>query len=181
MAGDATLIEPNRPHIVRQNFSLPRWPERMNGFTVVLLSDFHYDPFFSVHPLRAAVPLVKGLNPDLIVLAGDFVTAPIVGDDRKAALAAEPCAHLLHEMTAPHGLWAILGNHDADTGPKIVTGALQAEGIQVLANQPLYTTCGLGTVGLPMRLNCPPEITLLTLNRAAGREPEAPTHLLRSG
>ncbi len=31
----------------------------------------------------------------------------------------------------------------------------------------LYTNPGLGTVALPVRLNCPPEITLLTLRRAA--------------
>jgi uncharacterized protein len=30
----------------------------------------------------------------------------------------------------------------------------------------LYTNRGLGTVGLPIRLNCPPEITLITLRRA---------------
>ena len=28
---------------------------------------------------------------------------------------------------------------------------------------PLYTNAGLGTVTVPVRLNCPPEITLLTL------------------
>jgi hypothetical protein len=31
----------------------------------------------------------------------------------------------------------------------------------------LYTNPGLGTVNLPVRLNCPPEITLLTLRRSA--------------
>ncbi len=38
-------------------------------------------------------------------------------------------------MTAPHGLWAVLGNHDAETDPIFVTRALQAESIHVLANQ----------------------------------------------
>jgi predicted MPP superfamily phosphohydrolase len=33
----------------------------------------------------------------------------------------------------------------------------------------LYTTAGLGTVGVPVRLNCPPEITLLTLRHLAGK------------
>jgi len=28
----------------------------------------------------------------------------------------------------------------------------------------LYVNRGLGTVGLPLRLNCPPEITLITLS-----------------
>jgi predicted MPP superfamily phosphohydrolase len=264
LAGDGILLEPNRPRIVRQDFSLPRWPDRLDGFTIALLSDFHYDPYFSIHPLHAAIPLVNRLRPDLIVLAGDFVSMPWVGDDRKAAFAAEPCATLLRRMTAPHGLWAVLGNHDDRTDPEHVTRALQAENIQVLANQSeaierngariwlagvndvlsgtanlsrtlrgvpsgeavvllahepdfadkasrfpidlqlsghshggqvrvpllpplylppmarkyvwgqyrvgpltLYTTAGLGTVGVPVRLNCPPEITILTLRPAA--------------
>jgi len=266
MAGDSILLAPNRPCIVRQDFWLPRWPERMNGFTIALLSDFHYDSYFSVHPLHAAIPLVNGLRPDLVVLTGDFVSVPLVGDDAQGALAAEPCARLLRHMTAPHGLWAVLGNHDANSDPQHVTRALQAEGIQVLANQSvamerdgarfwlagvsdvlsntadlnealrgiarneavvllahepdfadevskfpvdlqlsghshggqvripflpplylpdmarkyvmgsfqvgslaLYTNAGLGTVGAPVRLNCPPEITLLTLHSSIKR------------
>jgi predicted MPP superfamily phosphohydrolase len=264
IAGDAILLAPNRPRIVRQDFFLPRWPERMNGFTVAVLSDFHYDPHFSIHPLRAAIAMVSRLHPDLIALTGDFVSVPLVGDDQKAAFAAEPCARLLRQMTAPHGLWAVMGNHDDGTDPEHVTRALQAENIRVLANHsepieqdgarfwlagvndvmsgtadlsktirvvpageavvllahepdfadeaaqypidlqlsghshggqiripflpPLYlpelakkyvwgtyhvgplmlhTSAGLGTVGVPMRLNCPPEITLLTLRRSA--------------
>jgi uncharacterized protein len=34
---------------------------------------------------------------------------------------------------------------------------------------PLYTNAGLGTVGVPARLNCPPEITLITLRSAPAR------------
>jgi predicted MPP superfamily phosphohydrolase len=34
---------------------------------------------------------------------------------------------------------------------------------------PLYTNAGLGTVGVPLRLNCPPEITLITLNSSPKR------------
>jgi uncharacterized protein len=263
IAGDAILLAPNRPRVVRQEFFLPRWPERLHGFTVAVLSDFHYDPYFSVHPLRAAIAMVNRLRPDLIALTGDFVSVPLVGDERKAAFAAEPCARLLREMIAPHGLWAVMGNHDDGTDPEHVTRALQAENIQVLANQSepieqdgarfwlagvndvisetadltetlrrvpggeavillahepdfadeasqfpidlqlsghshggqiripflpplylpelarkyfwgtyrvgpltLYTSAGLGTVGVPMRLNCPPEITLLTLRRS---------------
>ena len=261
---DGALWEPNRPRIVRKDFFLARWPERMNGFTIALLSDFHYDAHFSVHPLRAAIPLVKSLNPDLIALTGDFVTAPYFGDEAKGAWAAEPCADLLRQLAAPHDLWAVLGNHDWNTDPKRVTGALVAQGIPVLGNQSvaiehdggrfwlagvndplsrtadlpetlknvpsgeavvllahepdyadevcrfpvdlqlsghshggqiripflpplylpsmakkyvlgsyevgplaLYTNAGLGTVGVAMRLNCPPEITLITLRRAS--------------
>jgi len=264
LAADSILLEPNRPRIVRKEIALRRWPERMQGFTIAVLSDFHYDEYFSEHPLRAAIKMVNGLHPDLIVLTGDFVSLRIFGgEEEKSAHAAEPCAALLRQMQAPHGLWAVLGNHDVYTDPDIVTEALRGRGIAVLANQSvpieanggrfwlggvndvftgtadveatflqrgqdepavllahepdfadyvarydvdlqlsghshggqvrlpllrplylpqlarkyiwglyriggltLYTNPGLGTVGLPVRLNCPPEITLLTVRSA---------------
>ncbi len=264
LAGDATLLAPNLPRIVRHDVALTRWPQRLDEFTIALLADFHYDPYFSVHPLRAAIPMVNDLHPDLILLGGDFVSMPIVGDEMKAALAAEPCARLLRELRAPQGVWAVLGNHDYGTDPDHVARAVRAEGIHVLANEStpierdgarawlagvddvlagaadlekalrpipageavvvlahepdfadytarfpvdlqlsghshggqvrlpflpplylpalakkyysglrkvgpltLYTNEGLGTVGVPVRFNCPPEITLLTLRQAA--------------
>lgn len=265
LAVDSTLIEPNRPQIVRREIALRRWPARLEGFTIAVLSDFHYDPHFSIHPLRAAIGMVNGLHAELIVLAGDFVSVPLFGDAAAAASAAEPCAQLLRQMKAPHGLWAVMGNHDCFTDSDRVTSALRAKGIQVLSNQSvpierdggrfwlggvddvlcggadlaatlqlvpadeasvllahepdyadyvarfpvdlqisghshggqvraplvgpvflpamakkyiwglykvggltLYTNPGLGTVGVPVRWNCPPEITLLTLRHAAG-------------
>jgi len=264
IAGDSILIEPNIPRLVRRDFALRRWPERMNGFTIALLSDFHYDPLFSKHPLHAAIPMVNQLNPNMIVLTGDFVSVPVAGDDARGALAAEPCAQLLRKMSAPLGLWAVLGNHDVNTDPEFVTRAIEGVGIRVLANQsvpierdgarfwlagvndvldgtadlaatlrgvpgdqavillahepdfadeawqypidlqlsghshggqvripflpplylpelakkyvlgtyqvgplPLYTNAGLGTVDVPLRFNCPPEITFLTLRSAS--------------
>jgi len=264
LAADAVLFEPNRPRIVRREIGLRRWPARLDGFTVALLSDFHYDPYFSVHPLRSAIGMVNNLHPELIVLTGDFVSIPWFGDLAEAASAAEPCAQLLRQMKAPYGLWAVMGNHDALTDPDRVTAALRAAGIQVLSNQSvpierdggrfwlggvddvleqtpnldatlhsvpadeasvllvhepdyadrvahfpvdlqlsghshggqvrvpflrplylpamarkyvwglykiggltLYTNPGLGTVEVPVRWNCPPEITLLTLRHSA--------------
>ncbi len=264
LAGDSFLLEPNDPRIVHREFFLSRWPQRLNGLTIALLSDFHYDPIFSCHPLHAAIPMVNGLLPDLIVLAGDYVTIPTSGNHAKAAATAEPCARLLSQMSAPMGLWAVLGNHDAGTDPRHVTHALEAQNIPVLANQArpieregsrfwiagvrdvlydspnlsktlqgipsdeavillvhepdfadeaskypvdlqlsghshggqirlpflpplylpplaekyywgtyrvgplaLYTNAGLGTIGVAMRLNCPPEITLLTIRPAS--------------
>lgn len=264
LAADTTLIEPNHPRIVRKKIALRRWPARLEGFTIALLSDFHYDPYFSVHPLRASIDMVNDLHPELIVLTGDFVSEPFFGDRAKAASAAEPCAQLLRQMQTRYGLWAVMGNHDALTDSHRITNSLRSVGIQVLANQSvpievkgarfwlggvddvlegsadldatlhnipasesvillahepdyadfvarypvdlqlsghshggqvrvpfirplwlpalakkyvwglytiggltLYTNPGLGTVGAPVRMNCPPEITLLTLRPSA--------------
>ena len=265
VVADSIVLEPNLPRVIRQEIALRRWPARMDGFSIAVLSDFHYDPYFSCHPLRAAIGMVNDLRPDLIALTGDFVSTPLFeSNDREAALAAEPCAALLAKLNARHGLWAVMGNHDFFTDQDHVIEALRRHGIQVLSNQSvpieaggdrfwlagvndvlsgtadlrttlqdvkngdatvllahepdyadlvarypvdfqisghshggqiripgllnlylpplakkyilglykigpliLYTNAGIGTVNLPVRLNCPPEITLITLRRSA--------------
>src|SRR5262249_34909270 len=61
-------------------------------------------------------------QPDLIVLGGDYVT----WGDRQYV---RPSAEALQPLTAPHGVVAILGNHDDDHD---MPAALAARGIQVL-------------------------------------------------
>ncbi len=53
-------------------------------------------------------------------------------------------------------------------GPTVLPplGRKYIEGFFQLGHLQLYVNRGLGAVGLPMRLNCPPEITLFTLERA---------------
>ncbi len=52
-------------------------------------------------------------------------------------------------------------------GPLILPagGQKYVEGLFRLGQMQLYVNRGIGTVGLPLRLNCPPEITLFTLKR----------------
>jgi predicted MPP superfamily phosphohydrolase len=45
-------------------------------------------------------------------------------------------------------------------------GQKYVEGLYHLDRLQLYVTRGIGTVGLPFRLNCPPELTLFTLHNA---------------
>ena len=45
-------------------------------------------------------------------------------------------------------------------------GRIYPEGLFHLKKMQLYVNRGIGTVGLPFRLNCPPEITVITLNQA---------------
>ncbi|HEY1677475.1 MAG TPA: metallophosphoesterase [Candidatus Sulfotelmatobacter sp.] len=135
LAADGVLIEPNRLRVIRKEIVLRRWPPGLDGFTIALLSDFHYDPYFSVHPIRSSVEIVNDLRPDLVALTGDFVSSPFGGDPEKAAAAAEPCGQILSKLRAPFGLWAVMGNHDAFTDPDRVTSSLRNVGIKVLANQ----------------------------------------------
>jgi uncharacterized protein len=134
IAADGILFEPMRPSIVRKEILLKRWPARMDGFHIALLSDFHYDPIFSVHPIQSAVEIVNRARPDLVLLTGDFVTSPPFGDRSRGLADAEPCAQLLQKLQATHGCWAVMGNHDVIAGTRQVTAALQAAGLAVLSN-----------------------------------------------
>ena len=106
-AADAVLIEPNRFESCGRRFGCGVGPLALDGFTIALLSDFHYDPYFSVHPLRASIEIVNALHPDMIVLTGDFVSVPDFGDPEKGAESAEPCAEILSKMQA---LWSVGGD-----------------------------------------------------------------------
>src|SRR5262249_59208931 len=99
--------EPNDPRLGRQEIFLHRLPASLDGLTIVQISDFHYDPHFTVTPIRAAIRMSNDLQPDLVVLTGDFVTVPMVGrimSKRKIAQQAEPCAQLLRELRAREGI-----------------------------------------------------------------------------
>ena len=45
-------------------------------------------------------------------------------------------------------------------------GKKYPQGLRQLDQLALYTNRGIGTIGVPARLNCPPEITLFTLRKA---------------
>lgn len=51
-------------------------------------------------------------------------------------------------------------------------GSKYVKGWFRLGRLQLHVNCGVGTVGVPFRFHCPPEITLMTLRRDAGRFPQ---------
>jgi predicted MPP superfamily phosphohydrolase len=137
ITGDAIFLEPNRPRLVRQEIPLQRLPAALDGLTIVQISDFHYDPHFGVRPIREAIRISNELQPDLVVLTGDFVTVPMLArgsSKRKAALQVEPCVELLRQLRARIGIFAALGNHDEFSDPLLISDTLAEGGFQVLNN-----------------------------------------------
>lgn len=137
VATDASIFEPNRPRLVRIEIPLSRLPRVFDGFTIVQLSDFHYDPFFSVVPIERGVRMSNDFSPDLVVLTGDVVSVPALGGvkaARQAAGQAVPCVQILQALRARHGVWSVLGNHDAVSDAGYIEAALRRGGIPVLRN-----------------------------------------------
>ena len=138
-AADETFFEPWHPVVKHVAITLERLPAIFNDFTIAHLSDFHYHPFFTAKPIARAVLLVNQLEPDLIVLTGDFVTVPLLRSSERSSLhikaQAEPCSALLAGLRAKLGIVTVLGNHDQDSQPDVVTECLEAQRIKVLRNE----------------------------------------------
>ena len=133
---DAAVLEPNDPLLVQLTLPIKRLPAAWDGLRIAQLSDFHYDADFSVVPLRKAIETLNRLQPDLILLTGDFVTVPMFSSKRKkAADVIEPCTQLLAQLKAKIGVFACLGNHDAMTDPNRIVDVLQGHNIKVLRNR----------------------------------------------
>jgi predicted MPP superfamily phosphohydrolase len=105
--------------------AVPGLPSALNGVRIALLTDIHHSALVGADDVRAAVNLALSLHPDLIVLGGDYVT---FGD----RAFVDPVAELLSPLRAPHGVFAILGNHDDD---KDMPAALIRQGFEVLKDQ----------------------------------------------
>lgn len=97
-------------------------PAALSGLRIGLLTDIHRGRWVSHDDVTAAVQLLMPSQPDIIVLGGDYVTF----SDRAYV---EPAAESLAALSAPHGVFAILGNHDDD---RDTATALGARGFEVL-------------------------------------------------
>lgn len=123
---------------------LPGLPCDFDGLRLVQISDLHLGTWINQPLLAEAVQVVNQQQPDLVVITGDFVTFD-------PARYADTLTSELSQLRAPHGVVAVLGNHDHWTSPRIVTRALRRAGVTVLRNavQPIQRgasclyVCGL--------------------------------------
>jgi predicted MPP superfamily phosphohydrolase len=87
-----------------------------------MLTDIHRSRWVSHDDVVRAAALLMAERPDLIVLGGDYVTW---GDRRYV----RPSAEALASLTAPCGVFGILGNHDDDHD---MPAALARNGVEML-------------------------------------------------
>lgn len=230
----------------RTDLRVANLPPALDGLRVGFITDVHCSRWFSPEDVHAVAARLNQEKPDIIFLGGDYVT----WGDRQFV---HPSADALAGLSAPHGVFGILGNHDDDrdmpaaliahhitvlkdarthltingeivnlvgirfwtkrladiaalmhaqTGTTIllahdprrlaeaaalkvplvlsghthggqvvlpVVGAVAAQKFPVVAgigrreNTTMFVSRGIGTVYVPVRINCPPEVAVLTL------------------
>jgi predicted MPP superfamily phosphohydrolase len=116
------FYEPRALGLTRTSVPVDGLPAALAGVRIGLMTDIHRSLWVSEEDVVRAVDLLMSDRPDLIVLGGDYVTH---GDRDYVA----PAAEALGTLSAAHGVFAVLGNHDDD---RDMPAALTARGVQVL-------------------------------------------------
>ena len=134
----AFFIEPNRLVVRHETLELPRWPSGLSGVKIAVLSDIHAgSAFIDERKLRLIVDRTNQLQPDLIVILGDYIAGNGRGSRR---MEPEVFAPILKNLHAPFGVYSVLGNHDWWYNGTKVRTVLEANGIKVLDNEVLKIT-----------------------------------------
>lgn len=102
--GNAFWFEPARLSITRTEIPIPNLPAGLDGLKVGLIADLHFKPDTDSPLLAEAVAALNHEKPDLIALPGDFIDH----DPR----VADPMMEILSKLSARHGVFASMGNHD---------------------------------------------------------------------
>ena len=118
------LLATSTPIVRRLDVHVQGWPAKAPPMRLVLISDLHVStPSDTPERLAGIVQQVNDLRPDLVLIAGDFMsTESLTLRDYGPEAAAAPLAALHARL----GTMAVLGNHDLDDVPRLkraLTGA----------------------------------------------------------
>ncbi|HYP54456.1 MAG TPA: metallophosphoesterase, partial [Pyrinomonadaceae bacterium] len=126
------LVEPALLVVNREELPLGRTPPALRGLKIAAISDIHAgSPHINIEKLNRLVEETNRLQPDLVVLLGDYVIQDVAGGKFIEPEATAECLSRLH---APLGVFAVLGNHDWWLDGERVGRALTSVGIKVLEN-----------------------------------------------
>ena len=121
-AAHGYVYERKRLSVVRETLLVSGLAPALAGLRVGFLTDLHRSDTVTHEMAAAAVELLMAETPDIIMLGGDYVT----GRNRRFV---SPAAEALAPLHAPHGIFAVIGNHDEE---RDVAPALSAKGMTVL-------------------------------------------------
>jgi predicted MPP superfamily phosphohydrolase len=96
------------PATRRVEIDLARWPEGLDGFRIVQISDIHIGTILEDDFAAEVTGRVNALEPDLIAVTGDLVDGRV----HRVGHKVEP----FRELRARHGIWFVTGNHDFYSG-----------------------------------------------------------------
>ncbi|WP_197527881.1 metallophosphoesterase [Posidoniimonas polymericola] len=112
--------------VEEMSLALPRLPAGLAGLKIALLADLHISGRFGVELYKRAMDQAAASRPDLVVLAGDLIEK-------------DHCLPWVNEtygkLSAPLGVYYVLGNHDKKADHPGIRAALDALGFVDVSRQ----------------------------------------------
>lgn len=85
---------------------VPNLPKAFSGFRIVQLTDLHYGTLVPLSLIRSVIARANRIECDVIVCTGDYV------HEWNSTGQIDTVWPLIAELSAPSGIFSILGNHD---------------------------------------------------------------------
>lgn len=122
------------PRVLTVAATFPNLPKSLKGFKIAQLSDLHVGPLIRSDYVEDVVRRTNELEPDLIVLTGDF------GDGKAETIALD--LKPLAGLRAKHGVFYVTGNHEYYWGAQAIIEEFARLGITPLLNANRVLTVG---------------------------------------
>lgn len=114
-------------------------PREERPLHIVQITDPHLGPWQPVRKLRRSIERLIAMDPDLVLLTGDFLTMEGMGTPGALAEALEPLAVLRGRC------FAVFGNHDHES-PEEVRAGLEAARVHLLIDEEAVAETPVGPV-----------------------------------
>lgn len=138
LVGFVSALRP--PAVRRIEVRIPNWPEALDGFRIVQMSDIHIGSLIRRRFAERIVARCNALDPDLLAITGDLVDGSV---------------HHLQEDVAPfgnlrarHGVFFVTGNHDHYSGASGWVRRVTELGMRPLRNERVTIGNGEGAFEL---------------------------------
>ena len=128
----ATLIEPWAIKVRSYTIPIRGLPRSLENLRLVQFSDSHLGPRMPASFIKHAADLVVQLEPDIVLLTGDYVHDG-VDDIEQAAELCKPMIEAANIATV-----GVLGNHDWWGDGRRMSKALQAHGVHMIDNDRVW-------------------------------------------
>lgn len=106
LASYPLFIERRRFQINTYEIPVPNLPSSFIGFTIVQLTDIHYGFLMPLRVVKKLLDKANSVKCDIIVCTGDYV------HQRNNNSQIDVIWPELSKLTAPRGVYSVLGNHD---------------------------------------------------------------------
>ncbi len=134
------FYEASHVAVERPTFAMPGLPPALDGVTIAFLTDTLHGPYQDDEHLRAIVRTTNLLDPDAIVLGGNYAL--------RDAKHLRPTFDLLKDLRAPLGVFGVLGSHDHRLGADAVRDGMRRARIADLSGTGAWLARGRDRIRL---------------------------------